>query len=402
MAGNSIASGAATITASADQLAVGLAHAKNRVENFGNETTKKLASTGQSGGRAFAKNLGADFAQEIGRRSFVGGVIGGFAGGGLAGGVSEIIANTIGGIADPLSSWLSGMHSVREQGELIARMIGMIEKSIERSTKLTAEWRGAMVSQADIVSSLDTDLDQIRSTVQAMQADWKNAADAAKEAGEVSVMGFARFVMRKDAEFLQGVTKNANDQSTAIAKLVQKYRELELQKERALDPRKDPAKMGQITKALAQMNDELVKFGRDDVESKLFDLEKLGANTAELESARDMLVSIREKKAQLAADEEARKMMAKNPPPWMAMALNFAGEIAKTFEDMGDNGMRFAGALEKGSREAYSLVVRSQSEASGMEMDKTAAAVKQLKTPLERAAERLDQINRKFAEIEDV
>lgn len=464
MAGNSIASGAATITASADQLAVGLANAKSKVEEFGKKTTNSLSASGKSGGRKFAEMLGADFAQEMGRRGFAGGVLGGLAGGGLAGGFSELIANS----TTEVLKFLRNTEGVEAAAKRVRDQYEQIAKVAERNVKLAEEWRAAFSGRGAMTSSLDAEIDELRRERKELNA-------LLTPGGGTAGFGFQE-------KFAAGLERGGFQRVKAIDSRIT---ELEERLKRSLDPEQDPAFVGKVNKLTDALDQQLLTWGMTGTEAQRamlvaegatdrmlsrFDktsaelkrlgelaktpppwmsmmlgaageaahltepqdipflssmfgmLEKTLPITTDLNNSFEKLAEHLRDSARFAgntADEIAvmkleerglgaeraqqlRNMLPQRLPPWLGDALNIATEIAKTFDHVADKGTQFAGALEKGSQEAYSLIVRSQADAGGMETDKTAAAVKQLKTPLERAAERLDQINRKLAEIEDV
>lgn len=447
MAEGSIASGAVTITANADQLANGLNQAKGKVEKFGNETTKKLGETGKKSGAEFAKTFGTDLAQEMGRRGFAGGVLGGLIGGGLGGALSEVIANSLGelGVTDAINKSIKGFFEIFTGSQRAADAIASIADELKRAAaeqdkmlKSSAEWRTTMVETDDQVADIDKNIIKLN-------ADWSNLEQKLlprlSELHQMRHSGSITF--GKKGQLVGEINELVNAQNA----IFEKQNKLLEERRILLDPTKNLQLAQDIAKATIGLREQAVTWGLSGDAAQRASFQFRGA-TNEMLKGFDAQRKINEQLAITnsltpglmfalnAAGRIAHQMAPQNlpgwttmlwtigqiasalpqpvgiqdwiqgalggtqGPAWLTMVLGNATAIANEFDKITDKGTQFAGALERGSQEAHSVIVRSQFGPD--RVDSTTAAVKQLKTPLERAAERLDQINNKLGDIEQV
>lgn len=445
MADNAIASTGVIIKANADQLASGLNQAKGKVENFGRETTKKLGETGKTGGREFAKSFGADLAQEVGRRSFFGGILGGLAGGGLAGGASELLANTLGFLVDPIKDLVTGATQLAEASARHLDNMREASRETDRGAKLAEEWRRALT---DDEAGRFANMESLAAQLSQRNTEFRNLRDSMIEpARPMSVEHpdvWREFYRAHDA--WEARMKNKASVDARLTELEGEINGLAERWDRLADRAKDPAFVGEINKAAFALQIQAEMWGKSGTAAEKAMFKFRGATD-------DMLKGLDE------ADAKLKKLAESNTiPPWLNMTLGAAGmaahrampqelpgfdlmlstlsrvagalpkgvgledwvrgaldpmqglapflsgplgaatAIAEAFQNAKGPQDTLAGAFEKGSREAYSIVAKGE---GGMMGDKAVAAVKEGNNLLGKAVDHLEGIKKMFGEIEE-
>lgn len=459
-AGNAIASGAVILTAQADGLVNGLQKSQAQVTDWGNKTANEAAKASDKIGheveQSFHKTeskMGKAFGKLAKHGGFLGTLGGGLVqdfgfGAGAIGAAAVIIAvNQISKLLDDVDKTVKKLNeSLAESG-----------KKLERSLGLSKEWRDALVENTEgrkgKIASLEQEMLDRTKRINELEAPMMKPIHPGQGASakELSAYFAALDIYKKlQGEAGNDLRKQIEEQKKAIDDASESVLRLQ-------DRTKDPAFVGIINKTTAAIENQALTWGLDERAAERALLVNAGATEkmlVNLDAANAKLKSLAEtnsldpmfRAAIGFVDKVAPFLKEQKPPPWMTQALMLAGAIGKEFDHlktweqstinpMFNVGLQIfqqtvAGVLKnasfdlsglidkaksasqeiksaplamRGSVEDYRLTVQNQfNDAGRSPADKTTDAVKEGNRRLDKAVNRLDQINNKLGDWEVV
>lgn len=335
MSQTAIGKAALVLTADAKGAKAGLATASSDIKKWADGTVKQLRGQFQEG--------------------FTGGFLGGVFGANFSG-----IAQEIGKLFGRLADWLDGVGKIKERVGETERFLKGIEASMGRSAKLADEWLGAMVAPADRLTAIDRELAELEDTRKGLKADRDSVRRDLMKSLEGGIGGAG--------EAMAAAKERAAKFDESLKKVSDRVRDLTEKRDRLLDPRTDPLLIGDINKATAALQDQILTWGlvgdaverarfkdRGATDEMIAGFERAAAEVKRLTDSQthpwlNQLVNVLDTVLPAALQES---------PPWLGFALQAADKILdasdklKTAPILTDNA-----ALQKGSSAEVSFRTR--------------------------------------------
>lgn len=297
--GNAIGTGALILSANADKMLSDLNKAEKGVK-------KSAANMKAAGNFTFGE-----------------GVLGGFAGG-IAG---KLGGDALKGVGKALLDTVFGKAAQQEQTHALERALQGVERAFDRATRKADEWLNAIadpkkraVALGDEIGLMDRKLAESIQTMKDSQALLTKLRDPFS----------AESIGARATGSLEEKTKQAELQlkaaESAVDKLNDRLYDLREARDRALNPGRDPALIGEVNKLTESLKLQAATFGMTSGQAKLYELRMRGASAEQLREAEQL------------TEELDRLQKAAGPNPLS----------------------RLAGAFAPGSADAYSIVARFQ------------------------------------------
>lgn len=393
MAASSTAIGSSSIILSvnADPLVNGLGTGGRAVNQWAANTKAKAESTRQALDKQF-KSTGSLVSQVT---SAVGGGVGSQLGAGLAGGLAGGLAalGVVG--AQAFANMATGANKFAAELERGERLTAALAQAADRSAKMAGERLGAAATPDAQLAELDRQLKAVDANLPGLGA----AADRARKELEGLKDTLSADNFGKNTQlWLGGGLANAIKEAEArvkelddrVAKARNQKVDLGIQRDRLVNPMNDPAFVGDMARLNAELDKQVMTWGLSSNAAKVYELrlrDMTGAASEALDKldlaarAADDAIQERETNKLFTETIKALDMEAASigKTADQIKLLEFAekgftkvqlGEVEKRLQanarlreamDM----PKLAGAFTSGSAEAYSIVAKFQTGASG-------------------------------------
>lgn len=349
MASQQIAHGAVVITANADQMTQGLQSAEKKVRASAQKMTREFKEASASGGGGFGADLGKDFAQELGRRSFLGGLVGGAAGGGAMGFMSELIANSSAAILEMATNSKKFNIELQRSAFLSAE----IAKSLDRARE-------------DSPMSFETATNEYQANLQRFNKLNQKLIDFNTFGHETWEEGMLMWIGMGFGDHMRELEGDLKQAEVAVAKygeVLHKINKEKLELEKPWQFRKE----NKDFQAAMQAWDDRSEFAfMDEDEKERMRFLQRGADDRAIAQLKDKQETARRREAEAAQMKELEKFGGGGA--WLSMVLSAAGAAVNIGRNMPDKPTNvLADAVEAGTKEAYSVSVRNQFKEPAMD-----------------------------------